>query len=133
MRVIKFRGKRKPDGRWVHGAYIPYGHYIKEQGRNHPYTAVDPATVGQYTGWKDKHDEEIYEGDLLRFTLQLPEDLEEEITKNDLIFQVFWTDNGFYIARPYVNYMDDPQNPHGTLDMYEIIGNIHEGRQKNNG
>ncbi len=121
MREIKFRA-------WDKGRR----EYISSPRWQACYNSVN-CVLEQYTGWKDKHNKEIYEGDLLRFTLQLSEDIEAEITDNDLIFQVFWSDNGFYIARPYVNYMDDPQNPHGTLDMYEIIGNIHEGRQKNNG
>jgi len=65
MREIKFRGRRKADGKWVFGAYIPFGHYIKEQGKRQPYSAVDPATVGQDTGLRDRNGQSIYDGDIL--------------------------------------------------------------------
>lgn len=70
MRESKFRGKRIDNGKWISGylfaqggkAYIitdltPVG-FIKFE--------VDPATVGQYTGLKDRDGKEIYEGDIIR-------------------------------------------------------------------
>ncbi len=68
-REIKFRGKRLDNGKWVFGDLMTkYPHHegltIVEHGC--VYHEVDPKTVGQYTGLKDKHGGEIYEDDIVR-------------------------------------------------------------------
>lgn len=66
MREILFRGKRVDNGEWVYGDlqhdYNGEPRCISDYCGANP---VDPSTVGQYTGLKDKNGKQIFEGDIL--------------------------------------------------------------------
>lgn len=134
MREILFRGKRIDNGEWVEGFYVIVGgkyHYILigklDITGGYPDLikfAVDPATVGQYTGRKDKNGKRVFEGDILRL-FSIWADGTVEPGEVPVIVQ-FWENDQCYVLTTKQGYHCDDFGNFGRPEYYEVIGNIHD-------
>ena len=122
MREIKFRGKRLDNGEWIEGDLLRMnGHwfiFLDPAPEGIDKYAVDPATVGEFTGLKDKNGKEIYErGDVM----EIPEtDFNAEI-----IGRVLFEEDAYYIIPLRGGHL---WGLHWSLRKHDakIIGNIHD-------
>ena len=136
MREILFRGKRLDNGDWVEG-YL-YEHeprlvgivsendepeaskwFIARTGfadwnmpRPVELVEVDPSTVGQYTGLKDKNGERIFDGDIVQAHFRT--------NHSKQIFRVTFDDGMFIFNNDYVKL------PVRGIYGIKVIGNVHD-------
>lgn len=125
MRDILFRGKCLDNDEWV------YGDLLQFQDRTVIHStangcrvadAVDPTTVGQYTGLKDKNGNRIFEGDIVRYFEHQFDGKDEPVCG-----AVVYEEGGFAVRAYFLNnWLWD--SIHGNIQLrdVEIIGNIHD-------
>ena len=127
MREIKFRAKSIKTNKWIYGSYVEdkewAKHYIYKQEHDGLYHKlirheVNPKTVGQYTGLKDKNGKEIYEGNIVSWL-----EHHSEIVFSAGTFCLADDESpGFHLHRCGLN---ATLNLNG-ISKAEIIGNIYE-------
>ena len=118
MREILFKAKRWSDGKWVYGDL----NQLQDSTIIHWYNngcrvadEVDPSTVCQYTGLKDKNGKRIFEGD----NVYDPHE--------NSIYTVEWNENNVIFQMAH----DWRRRSVETAYYCEIIGNIYDGEGDN--
>ena len=124
-----FRAKRIENGEWVEGYYIyyPHGYYAEGEIEHilidtstsvglYKVYSVDPSTICQCTGLKDKDGKLIWENDICKVGWIDNEAQAEGIS------EVTWDKNGYY---PWLDeYSCDGCDLFNEIMFIEVIGNI---------
>ncbi len=136
MREIKFRGKLLDNGEWIYGSLLvshfkddkKERYFITQFSGNYTFEhEVDPNTVGQFTGLRDKNGRDIWEGDIFK------ED------GSGIVRSVFRVPGGLAFEDNPVSFGYDhraPVYPYSSIaemqsvswlsQCCEVIGNIHD-------
>ena len=160
MREILFRGKRLHDNKWIYGNFIsdcegnPHiieprffcedGHHLQYEDNTDTPVFIIPETVGQFTGLTDKNGKRIFEGDIVRATIERAERCQSPRIENGVIgydcigmigLILYKDKNGENVWSDFFNEL----SLSGLIEDYyfEIIGNIHDNPEllggENNG
>ena len=135
MREIIFRGKSKNNNEWIYGFYSPLIWYpsFKQTPSIKTFKGVDmeinPETLGQYTGIKDKNGTKIFEGDILCMTFK-----DEWANNEERKVYYFIKFNDGMFATFYYDFLDEVEEDRLCealieVDKLEVVGNIYDNPQ----
>ena len=125
MRDILFRGKRLDTGEWVEGAFYAFYNFkrvvtqiLGDRTNTVPDAfEVDPATVGQYTGLKDKNGKRIFEGDVVEGLFLFGAAIKAFVAFQNGAFGLKWKRGAVTEFSAFTSICNVE---------YEVIGNIHD-------
>lgn len=136
MREILFRGKRLDTGEWVEGSYLKCRDYLTEEAvhiiaigaTKYPHNEicgcveVDPATVGQFTGFT-VNGTKVFEGDIISVF-----DVDEKHGVTEFIGEVFMDSGSWLVSQSKTCdwYLHDLRDGRHSLIEVKVIGNIHD-------
>ena len=121
-----FKSKRLDNGEWVQGALLLHDTDAATIFNQHPADGslqgfeVDPSTICQCTGLKDKNNRLIWENDIVK-------------DKNGNLYKAFWQDNYYQFSWICINSDKLPIGAKWDLWSFksfeiEIVGNIFDNK-----
>lgn len=118
MREMKVRGYSLDEGQWIKGFGAEYNDdletYLVHNYRG--FFEVDGESIGEYTGYKDINDVEIYEGDIVETTRTL----------NHIVGKVVMIKGCWYIQDGKDSYYR--LIPRFGVVENRVIGNVYENK-----